>query len=141
VSWVKEFQAVKSDVTRSDISLGCFATVKMRKIVQVEQNKRIVAPNAGELSIILIYKHASLVHLKNLNKGSLSRKKHFQIVKKEANTSRDLKQASIISPPILSNHRAFLCSNSICSQSIRKITQYRSYLTAKQGPSTMDHIN
>ena len=110
----------------------------MRKIVQVEQNKIIVAPNAGELSIILIYKHASLVHLKNLNKGSLSRKKHFQIVKKEANTSRDLKQASIISPPILSNHRAFLCSNSICSQSIRKITQYRSYLTAKQDPSTMD---
>ena len=59
----------------------------------------------------------------------------------ETNTSRDLKQASIISPPILSNHRAFLCSNSICSQSIRKITQYRSYLTAKQDPSTMDHIN
>ena len=77
---MKEFQAVKSDVTRSDISLGCFATVKMRKIVQVEQNKRKVAPNAGELSIILIYKHAPLVHLKNLNKGSLSRKKHFQIV-------------------------------------------------------------
>ena len=77
---MKEFQAVKTDVTRSDISLGCFATVKMRKIVQVEQNKRKVAPNADELSIILIYKHAPLVHLKNPNKGSLSRKKHFQIV-------------------------------------------------------------
>ena len=55
---MKEFQAVKSDVTRSDISLGCFATVKMRKIVKLEQNRRNVAPNAGELSIILIYKHA-----------------------------------------------------------------------------------
>jgi len=28
----------------------------------------------------------------------------------------------------------------ICSQSIRKIAQYRSYLTAKQDPSTMDHM-
>jgi len=45
-----------------------------------QQNKRKVAPNVGELSIILIYKHAPLVHLKNLNKGILSRKKHFQIV-------------------------------------------------------------
>ena len=77
---MKEFQAVKTDVTRSDISLGCFATVKMRKIVQVEHKKIKVAPNAGELSIILIYKHAPLVHLKNLNKSILSRKKHFQIV-------------------------------------------------------------
>ena len=77
---MKEFQAVKTDVTRSDISLGCFATVKMRKIVQAEHKKIKVAPNAGELSIILIYKHAPLVHLKNPNKGSLSRKKHFQIV-------------------------------------------------------------
>ena len=55
---MKEFQAVKTDVTRSDISLGCFATVKMRKIVQAEHKKIKVAPNAGELSIILIYKHA-----------------------------------------------------------------------------------
>jgi len=30
--------------------------------------------------------------------------------------------------------------NGICSQSIRKIAQYRSYLPAKQDPSTMDHM-
>ena len=40
-----------------------FPNVKRRKIVQMQQNKRKVAPNAGKLSIILIYKHTPLVHL------------------------------------------------------------------------------
>ena len=56
------------------------------------------------------------------------------------NTRRDLKQASNSPSPSLSNHRAYLSLKSICSHSIRKIAQYRSYLTAKQDPFTMDHM-
>ena len=50
------------------------------------------------------------------------------------NTIRYLKQASI------SPSACYLCSKSICSQSIKKTAQYRSYLTAKQDPFTMDHM-